>query len=243
MYALTAADLLDVWERGRHKSPEQHAVLLLAAGRPDQSVGQAAELSIGRRDAQLLSLREGTFGPHGTGLADCPDCGLRVQIDLTLHELCVPAPDDVATWPMAVGDIEVKYRLPNSLDLIAVAHFNEVEAIRRALFERCLVEIRAAGQPYPIDHLTPEVLSAIEEQMAQHDPQAQVQLILTCPHCAHAWSTTFDIVSFFWAEIDARARRLLHEVHALASTYGWREAEILSMSADRRQAYLDLINP
>ena len=243
MYALTAADLLDVWERGRHKSPEQRAVLLLAAGRPDQSVEQVAALSIGQRDAQLLSLREGTFGPHAFGLANCPDCGLRVQIDLILRDLCVPVPDDGATWPVAVGDIEVSYRLPNSLDLIAVAHLNEVETIRRALFERCLVEIKATGQPYPIDHLTPEVVSAIEKHMAQRDPQAQVQLTVTCPECAHAWSAAFDIASFFWAEIDARAGQLLHEVHTLASSYGWRESEILSMSADRRQAYLDLINP
>jgi hypothetical protein len=51
----------------------------------------------------------------------------------------------------------------------------------------------------------------------------------------------FDIVSHLWTELDAWARRMLREVHALAATYGWSEAEILRMSATRRRAYLDLI--
>ena len=55
------------------------------------------------------------------------------------------------------------------------------------------------------------------------------------------------------AELDtgAVARRLRREiaevygypseVHVLASSYGWRESDILNMSAWRRQYYLDLI--
>jgi hypothetical protein len=51
----------------------------------------------------------------------------------------------------------------------------------------------------------------------------------------------FDIVSFFWTELSAQAKRLLREVHTLARGYGWREADILAMSARRRQLYLDLV--
>ena len=47
-----------------------------------------------------------------------------------------------------------------------------------------------------------------------------------------------DIGSFVWAEIESRARRVLGEVHALASAYGWSEAETLSLSAVRRASYL-----
>jgi len=51
----------------------------------------------------------------------------------------------------------------------------------------------------------------------------------------------FDIVSFFWSEICVQAKRLLREVHILARAYGWREADILSMSAARRQLYLEMV--
>jgi hypothetical protein len=77
--------------------------------------------------------------------------------------------------------------------------------------------------------------------MAASDPVAEVLLDLRCPLCAHSWQALFDIASFLWMEISAHARRLLREVDALARAYGWGEAEILGLSATRRQAYLELI--
>ena len=44
--------------------------------------------------------------------------------------------------------------------------------------------------------------------------------------------------AYLWDEIDARARRLLDEVHALARTYCWSEEQILALSETRRRAYL-----
>jgi hypothetical protein len=82
---------------------------------------------------------------------------------------------------------------------------------------------------------------AVAERMAQADPQAEVQLALTCPACQHEWLATFDILSFFWIEINAWALRLLQEVHRLASAYGWRETDILGLSSWRRQFYLEMI--
>ena len=77
--------------------------------------------------------------------------------------------------------------------------------------------------------------------MHEADPQADTQLSLTCPTCARVWQQAFDIVSYLWAEIGDWARRTLQEVHALATAYGWREADILAMSAQRRQWYLEMI--
>ena len=77
--------------------------------------------------------------------------------------------------------------------------------------------------------------------MAAADPQADLQLSLACPECQHTWQTPLDIVSYFWSEIQAWATRLLREIHALASAYGWNEAEVLALSSWRRRAYLELI--
>jgi hypothetical protein len=52
--------------------------------------------------------------------------------------------------------------------------------------------------------------------------------------------TLFDIGRYLWEELRAQAVRLLHEVHTLARFYGWREADILALSAARRHAYLEL---
>jgi len=41
-------------------------------------------------------------------------------------------------------------------------------------------------------------------------------------------------------EIRAEAARLMHEVDLLARTYGWRESDILDLSAARRRAYVEM---
>jgi hypothetical protein len=50
----------------------------------------------------------------------------------------------------------------------------------------------------------------------------------------------FEIGTFLWTELAAQAKRLLREIAALARVFGWSEAEVLSLSATRRQIYLEL---
>jgi hypothetical protein len=90
--------------------------------------------------------------------------------------------------------------------------------------------------------LPDSVIQAVLERMGHADPQANLEIELSCPACSHNWQETFDIVSFLWSEITAWAIRILREVHVLASAYGWREADILAMNPRRRQAYLELIS-
>ena len=52
---------------------------------------------------------------------------------------------------------------------------------------------------------------------------------------------TWTSVAFVWAEVDAAAQRLLHEVDVLARAYGWTEPEVLALSEARRAAYLRLV--
>jgi hypothetical protein len=85
-------------------------------------------------------------------------------------------------------------------------------------------------------------VSAIVTQMAHCDPRANIELALECPACRHEWLALLNVVSFFWKEIEAWSRRTLAEVHALASAYGWTEAEILALSPWRRQVYLEMLS-
>jgi hypothetical protein len=119
----------------------------------------------------------------------------------------------------------------------------DLEANRGQLLQRCVRAARRAGLEVPVAELPIAVGTAIAPRMAEADPPADVQLALACPQCAHAWEASFDIVSYFWAEIQAWAGRLVREVHSLASAYGWGETEILALSPWRRQAYLELIEP
>jgi hypothetical protein len=70
---------------------------------------------------------------------------------------------------------------------------------------------------------------------------AEIALTLTCPACDARQVVHLDIAGFLWAEVRHAAQRLLDEVHELGWAYGWSEGAILTMSASRRQAYLDRV--
>jgi len=89
--------------------------------------------------------------------------------------------------------------------------------------------------------LPENVIAAVSERMAQLDPQGDIQLTLTCPKCGHEWLSPLDIASYLWREICAWAGRTLNEIHLIASAYGWRETDILTLSPQRRRTYLELI--
>ena len=91
-----------------------------------------------------------------------------------------------------------------------------------------------------VDSLSPEIVSAIETRMTEIDPQAEIDLALECPSCGHQWAAAFDIATFLWKELHVWALRTLRDVHSLARSYGWREADVLALSATRRQIYMEL---
>lgn len=141
---------------------------------------------------------------------------------------------------LRMGTYEVQFRLPNSYDLLAIAPSSDLSNGQRSLLGRCLfVQKHSIAQS--IDQLPDELIEAVATKMAELDPQAEVLLSLDCPSCNHQWRSPFDIVSFFWSEINAWAIRLLREVHVLASAYGWRETDILTMNSYRRQCYLEMV--
>lgn len=242
MRPLSAVELLDVWERGVTHSAVERSLALLAAAHGEESLEGLAQLSIGQRDALLLTLREWTFGPRFVGLATCPACGERLELTVEAADLRAAAAAEVTReLSVQVADYTVRFRLPTSLD-VAVCGGGDLEHVRDALLQRCILQIQRDGVETPSEPLPPVVVDAIVARMAEVDPQADVLLALTCPQCGHRWQAGFDIGAYFWCEIDAWAQRTLREVHILASRYGWREMDILAMSARRRQCYLNLVH-
>lgn len=226
MRALSATELLSVWESGSNQIPVRRALTILAVACPEASVDSLADLPIGRRDARLLALRERMFGPELNGITDCPECGEKIELNFKCSDINQPEENEP---PMEFGvqsnGREFRFRLPTSADLLGVTSSEQ-------LLQRCLLD---SGR-----RLSKDVLPQVIEKMSNADPMADIHLVLNCPNCAHKWEATFDIVAFLWREISAAARRLLREIHTLASAYGWTEPEILSLSPARRRAYLEM---
>ncbi|MFL6255538.1 MAG: phage baseplate protein [Pyrinomonadaceae bacterium] len=242
MRALSTRELLDVWERGLTRRPERWALLLLEAASPESSPEELERLSVGERDARLLRLREWAFGSGFTSLAACPACAEQLELSFAAEDVRALPPTATGPFRLSVAKHELEFRLPDSLDLLAVSAQTDVDAARHELFERCLAFARSGGAEVSSASLPPEVLDAVSEEMDTLDPQGNVRLNVNCPRCGHGWQALFDICSYLRSELDAWARGLLWEVHLLATAYGWRESDTLALSPRRRRLYVQMVN-
>lgn len=240
MRSLSASELLDVWEEGQRCSRIRQALLLLGRAFPEQSLESLAQLTIGQRDRYLLDFRSGVFGEQMVGLVHCPHCHSIHEVELQIGNLRRPSPVPLpSSLALEAEGYFIEFRLPNSADLES-SLMARPEEMRQALLEKCLLSIQYEADACPLESLPASVIEALLNKMAQAEPQADIQFLLECSECQHPWQIGFDIVAFLWREIDTWARRTLGEVHQLAKAYGWREADVLALSAWRRQYYLGL---
>jgi len=234
MRALSSSDLLDLWERGGPLHPLDRALLALSAAFPEVPAAALPDWSLGRRNRALLELHCASFGSGLQGWTACTSCGEKMEFEIEGRALAEGNSDGAPPEPVIVFNSE-SFRLPTSRDLANAARQADSQAAILHLVQACRVDA------VRVFFCSEKDAEAIGEQMALADPLAEIRLALCCPACGDEGEETLDMISFVWAEIAARARRLLWEVHALASAYGWTEAEVLSLSGARRSLYLEMV--
>jgi len=243
MRRLTGQEIVRIWEVGLGQHPLDQAMTMLMSAYPEASRDTLALLSIGQRDACLFAVREQMFGSRLSSLAVCPTCQEQIEFVLNMADMritpSIEPTGDVFTLTTDEG--ELHFRLPNSLDLAAIVGSNDLVTARNKLVQRCVLQTNRDGSDVAVETLPEALIVTLATHMDTCDPLAAIEIPLECPVCNYQWQILFDIVSFFWTEITAQAKRLLHEVHTLASLYGWCEADILSMSSVRRQFYLEMV--
>jgi len=244
MRSLSAHDIVNIWERGRRQHPLDRALTMLAPAFPEFTWDRLASLPIHLRDAFLFCLYEQAFGPTLQGFAGCPQCKERLEFSLSTAIVSAWQENGYAADEPALDvkeeGLRLRFRFPNSHDLAAVLGCQDLQVARDMLARRCVVQAEKDGIPAPEPILSPAVIDLISERMAECEPSGEILLRLCCPGCGHSWNALFDIAAFLWAMISSRAMRLLREVNILARAYGWREADILSLSPVRRQFYLEM---
>lgn len=243
MYALSGQEILRIWEIGLGQSPAERALTILGTAFPELSREELHALSVGQRDARLLTVREYTFGSQFASFAECQGCQETLEFTLALADLRITQENEFTgqLYQVTAEEYEMHFRLPSSLDLLTISSCREVGVAREMLIWRCVAMVNQNGVEVTVDALPEAAITALAEQMVERDPQAELQLDLCCPTCGYRWSVMFDIVSFIWIEICVQARRLMREVHTLARAYRWREVDILSLGTARRQCYLEMV--
>jgi len=238
MSALTAERLLSLWEHGVQRHAIDRALLLFALAAPETPLEQLADASLGRRNAALFALRRARFGERLAGWVDCPGCGERMEFEFAAAHLPPPPPLPEG----GEGPIEVRgqrFSRPTSRHLALLVDAPDPESAARRLLRACA----EAPELLPDDDAAiDDLLAQVEAALDAADPWADLSLAIRCPACGRADVAALDIASVLWEEFASHAVRLLDEVHTLAQAYGWREAEILALSEQRRAAYLARVN-
>lgn len=240
---LDVQTLLQAWEIGSRQDALERSITLLTYAFPGHSRDKITDLTIGQRDVSLMYLRQCLFGDALTALATCPACGERIEINTTVGQfMLIPFPsltEGAIAFSFSIENCKLTFRLPTIRDLLGLRTSSNP---RTELEMMCIVNALIDGSVVCARDVPQSVRDALVEYMAQCDPQAEVWFELSCPECAHEWVSIFDVVAFLWREIEVAAQRLLYEVHTLAWAYGWRETEILAMSAVRRQRYIEMVS-
>jgi hypothetical protein len=235
---LNNRELVQLWERGSSLHALDRGLLALREALPDMSVDSLADWPLGRRNTVLIDLRCACFGRRLRAWATCPHCAEKLEFELDGAVLLERAAHGDASPSIDVGGLQ--FRLPTTRDLASVLGGDvdvDVDSAAWQLVENCRIpDVASSAATRP-----PCALEDIEAGMARADPMAEILIELPCPSCGSGHESVLDIVSFFWTELEARAKRLLRDVHELASAYGWTEQVVLSLSEQRRALYLDMV--
>jgi hypothetical protein len=234
MRTLSSSDCLSIWESGAGLHPLDQGLLALGTALPDTPADALANWPLGKRNMALAQLRCSSFGPRLLGSTACCRCGEKLEVEVDGRLLAGEGADQgqVSQEPIVVNGRS--FRLLTTRDLAKAAQEADTRLASIRLLESCRLDTGESPD------WSDEDLDQIGQSLAVADPLAETRLALRCPVCENEWQENLDILSFLWREIEARARRLLFEIHTLATAYGWAEADILSLSDRRRALYFEM---
>lgn len=240
MDSLSPEKILAVWEAGREQHELDRALTLLSLESPATSRAELARLPIGERDVRLLRLRRTLFGDRAVGQTECPKCAVRVELPIDTVALEQTAPPHAETREFHFAGSRVCFRALTTQDIAHLAQSPDATQGTTALLERCITGI-SGNSAKTVSALGPDFVESFSDALLEADPNAEITFDLTCPECDYTWSLLFDVPEFLWTEVSAIARRIFREVDVIARAYGWSEQQILSLTSQRRQSYLELI--
>jgi hypothetical protein len=205
------------------------------------------ELAVGDREALALHLCRLLVGERMSCPVFCPGCGEPLDVDLSVGQLLVPGYPAARPWYETTAEdsgvsYQVRFRLPTGRDQEEVGSFgyDAPAAAAEVILRRCVLELRCGGER-TVPDLPPVFVDRLPGLMAELDPQAVTLLDMACMSCERPFVVPFSPSGYLVQELVDRSDRLIAEVHTLALHYHWSESAILALPAQRRRAYLDLL--
>ncbi len=177
--------------------------------------------------------------------ASCGRCGER--FDFSVNHSDLPVKEAGEGYPLAEVETSLglcSFRVPSGADQEILAALDDDEEAFRCLVDRCLVafpgQVGDGGTHHDIvSAFSPDDVVRIEAALETVSPEVAVSVQAACPACGAPHVIDVDPYA---ALSHHSGGRLLQEIHILAATYHWGEAEILALPPERRRRYLELID-
>jgi hypothetical protein len=215
--------------------PTLVTALLASCGSPREAEFWWSQ-SVGARVGALLRLLAATDSiDHLRLLAHCrqPACAERFEFELPIAMLHDFVPNSETVQVLLNGGRPVSLRRPNGRDL---HEWNSLKLqTRRAAIDTVLKSLMVEGQATPDDE------PVLTEALSDLDPLVAFTVSCACPVCRSTNEVRVDLEEIVLARLRKKQRALLHEIHRLASHYGWTEVEVLAIPPHRRAHYLSMI--
>lgn len=240
MASIDAPFILQLWEELRDHAMLDRAVAMSAVAEPEVDASIAAAMAIGERNARLLRIRGRWSQTDFEVTTTCPHCESILEFAVQPARLLESA-ELAAIHPLEFDHRVIHWRPLSSRDLVEAATQPDAVTAATALLECCVEEIVEDGVALDEVETTAAERTALSAAIEAADPLCDLRFELTCVDCDGAVTAELDVPDIVWRELDHHARRIVSDVHMLASAYGWTESECLALSPARRAIYLEWV--
>ena len=235
-----ASAILGLWEEIRGLDAIRRAVAISTNADPNVGEGVALQMPVGERNARLLELRTSWTEDDIEATAECPQCGTVLEFNVNPSQLIAANPSR-EVQPLHVCDRIIHWRPVSSGDLLRAASEPDDEEAERALIRSCVKEVFEHGRDVSTHDATDRDREALSVAIEKADPLCDLLYELECVECRKPVAASLQIPDVVWGELEDAARQLVSEVDALATAYGWSEADCLALSPSRRATYLETV--
>lgn len=162
---------------------------------------------------------------------ECTGCGETFEIPVKQAEMPVkPAGEGFPNGTSKVAGKTIPIRVPTGADQAAIAHL-EGQAAADRLLDR-LIDLPEGTR------LSKKQRVQLEEAIETLSPEVALEVATACPDCEKELRVYVDP----YLALNEAGKGILDDVHVLARSYHWAQAEILALPRRLRQAYLALID-
>lgn len=237
--AIKPADARALLEEAAGLLPAERTLAVLARavslGDDELPMPALASLSVGELDRLLVEVQRLAGTERVECLVTCA-CDEVLEFEVPLGAFAAHFDAEAVVRDaegVSGGGTRVVMRAAEGGDLAEVASIalHDPDGAVRALVERCLLVPSA-------DELSDELVAVGADLLAGADAAAEIVLSGPCPNCGVEVQAAFDPTAHVWRAIEDAAARLEHDVHLLAATYHWAEADIVVMPEARRARYV-----